>query len=143
MLAIIRPDSWNFPLFLHVLGAAIVTGATAATLLAALAARRRPWLRAAVSRTLLLVVFPSWLLMRVAGQWIDSKEDLDGDPTWLGIGFIVGDAGLLFLLVTAVLAWWAYRHPERRWPGRAVVGLASLYLVALLVAMWAMTAKPD
>jgi hypothetical protein len=27
-LAVIRPDSWNFPLFLHVLGAMILVGAT-------------------------------------------------------------------------------------------------------------------
>jgi hypothetical protein len=140
MLALVRPDSWDFPLFLHVLGAMVLVGAVAATVIAA---GRGTLLRGVAYRTMVFLVLPSWLLMRVAGQWIDSKEDLDGDPAWLGIGFIVGDAGLLFLLVTAVLAWWAYRHPERRWPGRAVVGLASLYLVALLVAMWAMTAKPD
>ena len=140
MLALVRPDSWDFPLFLHVLGAMVLVGAVAATVIAA---GRGTLLRGVAYRTMVFLVLPSWLLMRVAGQWIDSKEDLDGDPAWLGVGFIVGDAGLLFLLVTAVLAWWAYRHPDRRWPGRAVVGLASLYLVALLVAMWAMTAKPD
>jgi hypothetical protein len=140
MLALVRPDSWDFPLFLHVLGAMVLVGAMAATVIAS---GRGTLLRGVAYRTMVFLVLPSWLLMRVAGQWIDSKEDLDGDPAWLGIGFIVGDAGLLFLLVTAVLAWWAYRHPERSWPGRAVVGLASLYLLALLVAMWAMTAKPE
>ena len=35
MLALVRPDSWNFPLFLHVLGAIVLTGATAATLVIA------------------------------------------------------------------------------------------------------------
>ena len=140
MLALVRPDSWNIPLFLHVLGAMILVGAVAAT---AIASGRETLVRGVAYRTMVFLALPSWLLMRLAGQWIDSKEDLDGDPTWLGIGFIVGDAGLLFLLITAVLAWWAYRHPERRWPGRAVVGLASIYLLALLVAMWAMTAKPD
>lgn len=142
MLAIIRPDSWNLPLFLHVLGAATVTGATAATLLAALAARRRPWLRAAVSRTLLLVVFPSWLLMRVTGQWIDSKEDIPGDPGWLGVGFIVGDAGLVLLILTMIFSALSVRRPERQWPLRAVAGLSAIYLAALLVAMFAMSGKP-
>ena len=140
MLALVRPDSWDFPLFLHVLGAMVLVGAMAATVIAS---GGGTLLRGVAYRTMVFLVLPSWLLMRVAGQWIDSKEDVDGDPAWLGIGFIVGDAGLLFLLVTAVLAWWAYRRPERSWPGRAVVGLASLYLLALLVAMWAMTAKPE
>jgi hypothetical protein len=27
MLAAVRPDSWNFPLFVHVLGAMILVGA--------------------------------------------------------------------------------------------------------------------
>ena len=139
MLGLIRPDSWNFPLFLHVLGAMVLVGAVAATVVTA---GRGPRLRGVAFRTTVFLVLPSWLLMRVAGQWIESKENLD-DPAWVGVGFIVGDAGLIVLLVTTGLAWWAYRHPERGWPGRAVTGLASLYLVALLVAMWAMTAKPD
>jgi NADH:ubiquinone oxidoreductase subunit 6 (subunit J) len=142
MLAIVRPDSWNFPLFLHVLGAIVLVGATAATCLLAAGSQRSPWLRRVAFRTLVFVVVPAWLLMRVAGQWIDSKEDISGDPTWLGIGFIVGDLGLVILLVTIGLGWWSVRRPDRAWPGKAVAGLAGLYLVALLVAMFAMSGKP-
>ena len=142
MLAIIRPDSWNFPLFLHVLGAMVVTGATAATFIAAATSRRWPWLRRVVLRTLLLAVIPGWLLMRFAGEWINSKEDIPGDPTWLGIGYIVGDIGLVLLIVTTILSWVSTRKPERSWPVRAVASLAGLYLVALLVAMFAMSGKP-
>jgi NADH:ubiquinone oxidoreductase subunit 6 (subunit J) len=142
MLAIVRPDSWNFPLFLHVLGAAVVTGATAATFIAAIAARRRPWLRKFVARTLVLAVFPSWLLMRVAGQWIETKEDISGDPGWLGVGFLVGDVGLILLIAAMILGAVAARRPERQWPLRAVAGISGLYLVALLVAMFAMSGKP-
>jgi len=29
MLALIRPDSWNFPLFLHILGATLLFGTVA------------------------------------------------------------------------------------------------------------------
>jgi len=97
MLAILRPDSWNFPLFLHVLGAMVVTGATAAAFIGAVASRRWPWLRLVVARTLFLATFPAWLLMRLAGQWIDSKENIPGDPGWLGVGFLVGDAGFVRL----------------------------------------------
>jgi len=142
MLAIVRPDDWNFPLFLHVLGAIVVTGATAAAFACALSARRWPWLRGIVLRTLLLAAFPAWILMRFAGQWIDSKEELTEDPGWLGVGFIVGDAGLVLLIVAAILAAVSSRRPERRWPNGAVAVITGIYLVALLVAMFAMSGKP-
>ncbi len=142
MLAIVRPDSWNFPLFLHVVGAIAVTGATAATFVAALSSQRWPWLRRVAFRTLLAVVIPAWVLMRFSGEWINSKEDVPGDPTWLGIGYMVGDVGLVLLIVTTILSWASTRRTERRWPSQAVAALAGVYLVALLVAMFAMSGKP-
>jgi hypothetical protein len=142
MLAVIRPDNWNFPLFLHVLGAVVLVGAVAATALAAAHSRDSVLLRRITFRTLLILVLPSWVLMRFAGQWIDSREDIPGDPGWLGVGFIVGDAGLIVLLLTLFFGWWSTRKPDRGWPARTVTVLASLYLVALLVAMFAMSGKP-
>ena len=142
MLALVRPDSWDFPLFLHVVGAIVLVGAVAATVVAAASSQRRPWLRPIVLRTVLIIVIPAWILMRLAGQWIDSKEDIQGDPTWLGIGFLVGDVGVVFLLVTAIVSWLGNRWPERRWPGQAVAVIAGIYLAALLVAMFAMSGKP-
>src|SRR4051812_8219634 len=105
MLGILREDSWNLPLFLHVLGAIAVTGATAAVLIAALSSQRRVWLKSLVWRVMLVAVLPAWLLMRVAGQWTESKEDIPGDPGWLGVGFLVGDAGLILLLAATILSW--------------------------------------
>ncbi|MFL5918381.1 MAG: hypothetical protein ACJ74L_05925 [Gaiellaceae bacterium] len=142
MVAIVRPDSWNFPLFLHVLGAMALVGAVAALILLAAASRDRPWLRRIAFRTMLVAVIPAWLLMRVAGQWLDSKEDIPGDPGWLGVGFIVGDAGVLFLLLATIFAWIGARRSDRRWPAQTVAVLAAIYLIALLVAMFAMTGKP-
>jgi NADH:ubiquinone oxidoreductase subunit 6 (subunit J) len=142
MLALVRPDSWNLPLFLHVLGAASLVGAVTATFLLAASSQRWPWLRRVALRTLLFVVIPSWLLMRIAGEWLNSKEDIKGDPTWLGIGYIVGDLGLLILIVVTLVGWWSARHPDRRWPGQTVAALSGLYLIALLVAMFAMSGKP-
>jgi hypothetical protein len=143
MLAIVgRPESWNFPLFLHVLGATAVTGATAAAFVCAVTEPRWPWLRPILARTLLLAVFPAWLLMRLAGQWIDSKEDIPGDPGWLGVGFIVGDAGLVLLIVAMILAAVGVRRPQRMWPIRGVALITGVYFIALLVAMFAMTGKP-
>jgi hypothetical protein len=142
MLAIIRPDSWNFPLFLHVLGAMAVTGATAATFVGALSAQRWPWLRSVVLKTMLAAVIPAWLLMRLGGAWADSRESIGDDSTWLGIGYIVGDAGFVLLIAAAILSWVATRRPERGWPAKAVAGIAGVYFVALLVAMFAMSGKP-
>jgi hypothetical protein len=142
MVAIIRPDNWDFPLFLHVFGAIVLVGSVGATLTLALSSQRWPWVRALTLRTMLAVVIPAWLLMRLPGQWIDSKEDIPGDPTWLGIGFLVGDAGVLFLILMSIFAWLGSRKPDRRWPGQAVVVLAAVYLAALLVAMFAMSGKP-
>jgi hypothetical protein len=140
MLALVRPDSWNFPLFLHVLGAALLVGAIGATVVIAIGA---PALRRVLVRTICFLVLPAWVLMRFAGQWIDSREDIPGDPAWLGVGFIVGDVGLVLLVVTALIAWWGLRRPNRRWPVRAVAVISGLYLIALFIAMWAMTTKPD
>jgi hypothetical protein len=142
MLAIIRPDSWNFPLFLHVLGATAVTGATAATFVAAASSQRLPWLRPIVFRALLAAVIPGWLLMRLGGAWADSRESIGDDSTWLGIGYLVGDAGLVLLLAATILSWIGSRRPERGWPGKAVAAIAGVYFVALLVAMFAMSGKP-
>jgi hypothetical protein len=86
--------------------------------------------------------------MRIAGQWVLGKYPglEDSDPAWLGIGFIVGDLGLLVLVATTILAWFAYRRtrPERPRPVTApiVAGLAGAYLLALAVAMFAMSGKP-
>jgi NADH:ubiquinone oxidoreductase subunit 6 (subunit J) len=140
MVALVRPDSWNLPLFLHVLGATVLVGAIGATVL--IAVRAPAWRRLLV-RTIGFLVLPAWVLMRFAGQWVDSRENVPGDPAWLGVGFIVGDAGLVLLVVMALIAWWGLRRPERRWPVRAVAVISGLYLIALFVAMWAMTTKPD
>jgi hypothetical protein len=150
MVAVVRPDSWNFPLFLHVLGAILTAGGTAAVIVVGFGAlARRPGapeqaqllLRIAF-RTLLFVVIPSFILMRVAAQWIQSKEYPDEAPNWVGVGFFVTEPGLLVLIPLIVVAGIAVR---RRSVGRlatAVPVLASIYLAALAVAWWAMSAKP-
>ena len=149
MLALVRPGSWNLPLFLHLLGAIALVGALiAVTLLVVEALRRaplRPLLLRLALRTHLAVAVPGWVLMRVAGQWLESKED-PGSPTWLSVGFGVADGGAAALVVLAVLLWFAARRPTGSRPpatARIVAVLAPLYLAALAVAVWAMAAKPD
>ena len=142
MLAILRPDSWNLPLFLHVLGATLVTGATAAAFILAVSSRQWPWMRRVLARTLLLATFPAWILMRLAGEWINSRENIPGSPGWLGVGYIVGDGGLVLLVVAMILGAVGVRRPQRNWPVSTVAVLTGVYFVALIVAMVAMTGKP-
>lgn len=146
MLALVRPESWNFPLFLHVLGAMVLAGSTGAVTVLALATRKRQaqgeLLSRLAFRTLIFVVVPSWIVMRVGAQLIVDKEFSGKAPGWVGVGFVVSEPGLILLIALGVLAWVSAR---RGGVGRASVALAVLapvYLAALAVAWWAMSAKP-
>jgi hypothetical protein len=147
MLALVRPDSWNFPLFLHVLGAIFLAGSTGAVTVLALTVRKRHKQGALLSRlafrTLIFIVIPSWIVMRVGAQLIVDKE-FPGDktPGWVDVGLVVSEPGLILLIALGVLAWVSAR---RGGVGRASIALAILapiYLAALAVAWWAMSAKP-
>jgi len=147
MLAAIRPDSWNLPLFLHVLGATLLFGTTATVAIAGFAARARrdhsALLARIVLRTFLLGVIPSWILMRAGAAWIGDKEFPDKTPGWVDFGFIVSEPGAILLIIVGILAWLAAR---KQGVGRAAVAvpvLASIYLVALGIAWFAMSAKPS
>jgi phosphoglycerol transferase MdoB-like AlkP superfamily enzyme len=142
MIAAIRPDSWNFPLFLHVFGAIILFGSTLAAVTLSFAGWRAPTLSRSAFWTLLAGALPSWLLMRAGGQWIYSKEGFSGDndPTWLGIGYLVGDFGLLILLLATGFAFW-WKRSRKLAPARVVAVLSTLYLVMLVVAWLAMSGK--
>jgi cytochrome bd-type quinol oxidase subunit 2 len=147
MLAAIRPDSWNLPLFVHVLGATLLFGTTATVAIAGFAARARrdhsALLARIVLRTFLLGVIPSWILMRAGAAWIGDKEFPDKTPGWVDVGFLVSEPGAILLIIVGILAWLAAR---KQGVGRAAVAvpfLASIYLVALGVAWFAMSAKPS
>ena len=123
-----------------------LVGAILAVLVLAVAAWRHPEvgaLRRAAFRTLLIVAIPAWIVMRVGAEWIYSNEfgSLGADnPTWVGIGFVVADAGLLVLLVTSGFAFW-WSRAGTQLAGRLVGGLTGLYLVLLAVAWLAMSGK--
>ena len=132
------------PLFLHVLGATLLFGALLAVATLAFASIRivqhGPMLRRLAFTVMLAGVWPSYILMRVGAQWVLSHEGLDdNEPGWVGVGFIVSDAGILVLLVLTLLGWLGLRRPRI---GPWFAGLASIYLVALGVAVFAMSAKP-
>jgi hypothetical protein len=148
MLAVIRPDSWNLPLFLHVLGAITLFGSTATIAIAGFAGSHRTeharLLSRLVLRTWLLVVVPSWILMRVAAEWILGKEYPDGakTPGWVDVGFTVSEGGAILLLVLGILAWLSARREGAGRVGAAVPWFAALYVFALGIAMFAMSGKP-
>jgi uncharacterized membrane protein len=156
MLAAIRPTGWDFPLFLHVLGAMILVGGlVVAVSMQLLAWRRRdPADAAAFSRgafwALLTVALPGWIVMRAGGEWIRSREGWTGenDPSWLGFGYFAADVGVLLLLVTVLLAGLGVRQLRRSGGGASILArvatpLATILLILYLVAVWAMTTKPD
>jgi hypothetical protein len=146
-LAIQQPPSGNLPLFLHVLGATLTFGAIAAIVILALASQRKQgdrtlWLRRVSFRVGILVLLPAWILMRVGAQWIDDKEYPNGhEPGWVGVGFLVSDVGAIVVLTLLVLGWFARRRADSR-AAAVVPWLAALYAAALVVAWFAMSAKP-
>jgi hypothetical protein len=126
-----------------VLGAMTLAGAIATVTVLAVAGlrpARRSLLAPLSFRVLLALAIPAWVLMRGAGQWIDAKEDIQGDPGWLAVGSMIGDVGLVLLLVTTLVAWRGARGAG--WAVRTVAVLAPIYLLLLAVAWWAMSAKP-
>jgi ABC-type maltose transport system permease subunit len=149
-LATIRPDSWNFPLFVHVLGAMILVGGllTGASSLAFARGDAR-FLRLGY-RSLLAVALPGWILMRVGAEWIASREGWTKkgapSPTWLDIGVILADAGGLILLVSLIVGGFGVRR-MRAGKGagllKATLVLSIVLLGAYLVAVWAMAGKPS
>lgn len=149
-LATVRPHGWDFPLFLHVLGAMILVGGLlAAAACLGLARGDARFLRLGY-RSLLAVALPGWLLMRICAEWIASKEGWDAKgvptPTWLGIGFVLADAGGFILLVSLVVGGIGVRR-LRTGRGtallRTTLALSVLLLGVYVVAVWAMAGKPS
>jgi hypothetical protein len=148
-LAAIRPDSWNFPLLVHVLGAMILVGGVLSATAALVLARGNARLLRLGYRSLLAVGLPGYILMRVGAEWMYSKEGLDklpDDPTWVGIGYITADAGALLLLIALIAGGFGVRR-LRTGKGGALLnvsmGISILLLAAYVVAIWAMSAKPS
>ena len=150
VLAIIRPDSWFFPLFLHIAGSMVLVGALTLSCVYLISSWRSG--SAALIRTAYMSLFyaalPGYIVFRVGAEWIADKEGLtDSDLTWIGIGYGVSDIGALLLIIALVIGGLSVRRMNRGGApspiaARIVTGIVSLVLVAYLVAVWAMTAKP-
>jgi hypothetical protein len=153
LLSAIRPDDWNLPLFLHVLGAMTLVGSLGLVVVSLVSARggdSAAALRLGY-RTLLLGVIPGWIVMRVTAQWIADKEgwnDVDEPPAWIDIGFVTSEPTLLLLIAATICAGIAARRAREGGRGFGGLNTAALVLVAIslaayVLAIWAMSTKPN
>jgi hypothetical protein len=155
VLAAIRPDDWNLPLLVHVLGAALLVGGLLAAVVAQfLGWRRQPSADAAAYariafRALLFVAFPAWWIMRIGAEWIYSKgwDDVKPTPDWIDVGYITAEGGGLLLLISIILAGLGARRLARGGGEtstllRVSTVLVTVLLVGYVVAVWAMSGKP-
>jgi hypothetical protein len=146
-----RSDAINIALLVHVVGAMILVGGLVTAAAAALVGWRDESvsLRSFSYKTLLLIAFPGYIVMRIGAQWVEAKEhldDLDNDPAWLGIGYITADGGGLLLLIALILGGIGLRK-SRSGGGGGLLKASSIiatFLVAVyVVTVWAMGAKPS
>jgi hypothetical protein len=150
VLALIRPDSWFLPLFLHIAGAMVLVGALTLSCVYLIVSWRSG--SAALIRTAYMSLFyaalPGFIVFRIGAEWIVDKENLsDADLSWIDIGYMVSDTGALLLIISLIIGGVSVRRMNRGGTpspiaARIVTGLVSLTLIAYLVAVWAMTTKP-
>ena len=114
---LIRPDSWNFPLFVHVAGAMVVTAAVVVAVASlVLAWRADGEERAAITRfgfrTLLYAGIPAYLVMRIGAEWVVSRENISSDnpPGWVDIGRSTADLGGALILIATLLTGFGVRR---------------------------------
>lgn len=151
LLAVTRPTEWNFPLFVHVLGAMVLVGGLVAGASSIAFARGDTRLLRLGYWTLLLVALPGYVVMRVGAEWLYMKEgwdDLPDDqvPAWLDIGYIVADAGAVLTLIALIVGGIGVRRlRDGKGQGllKAAMIISLLVLAAAVVAIWAMSGKPD
>lgn len=146
-LAAIRPDEWNLPLFVHVLGAIVLVGGVMSAAGALGYARGNVALLRTGYFSLLAVALPGWLVMRIGAQWIYEEEGFVAgeEPTWMAIGWFAADPGGALLLVALVAGGIGVRR-LRTGGGSALLRTTLVISVVLLAAytasIWAMSAKP-
>jgi hypothetical protein len=151
VLAIVRPDAWNWALLVHVAGAMILVGGVLTAGTASLMMRGDPTgtLARFSYRTLLIVGLPGLIIMRAGAAWIYDKEGWtgDNDPTWLGIGFAAGDIGAVLFIIALIVGGIGLRRMRRGTGGEGLVRtsgvIALILLVVYVITVWAMAGKPD
>jgi len=150
-LAVVRPDSWNWELYIHIGGAMLLVASLVVASYAIRIARRRGDQPAALFafRVLWRATLPAFIVMRVGAQLIVDKENLgDSKDSWIGIGFGASDFGGLLLIVGLILTGLMARRTKKgesvsdAVPLRVASAITGLLVLAYVVAIWAMTTKP-
>ncbi len=151
ILAATRDRSWEASLFLHVAGAMLLVGGlfvVSASLIYAWRAKEdadENALRRFAYLTLFFVVLPAFFAMRIGAEWVLSASPYTSDQNFVGIGFMISDAGFLVLIISLILAGFGIRSMRTgggRVGARVVTLLSVALLIAYVVAIWAMTTKP-
>jgi hypothetical protein len=148
-----RPASGaDLPLFTHIFGAMLLTGALFLSAVSLIVAWRggRPALTKLGFMSLFYGAIPGWIMMRAGAAWIANKEGLDNGKvnlSWIDIGNTTADLGFVLLIVSTVIGGIVVRRINRNADGsgvstRVATVLVSLLVVAYFVTVWAMTTKP-
>ena len=165
-----RPTDWNFPLFIHVLGAMILVGGVLTGTSALAFARGNVRQLRLGYWSLLLVGLPGLVLMRIGAAFMWHKHNEDhsflwaviphrDDVTWIKIGGTVADFGGGLLVLALILGWFGLRRLDggqsdlltkvpvlSKMSGERLLKVTMLISIALLagyvVAIWAMAGKP-
>ena len=150
VLAALRTE--GVPLFIHILAAMVLVGALllAGVVLAGVWRDGSAERTRIAFRTLLIAVIPAWLVTRVFAQVVADKDayEADEEATWMTIGFISTEPGLLLLIGATVAAGVGSRRALREGgpvgSSRRVAGVLVWISVAMyVVTIWAMTTKPE
>ena len=133
--------AYELSLFTHIIGAMVLIGAL---LLAAtsLAPSRDGSVRLGF-RALLWAALPSYVVMRGAAQWVLDESGADEEESWIAIGFITSELGLLLMIVATVCAGLSVRRGGRPGLTRAAFLISAFLIVMYVVTIWAMTTKPS
>lgn len=171
ILADIRPDSWNFPLLIHIVGATVLVGGVLTCATALRAAGDSLRLHRLGYGALLYVALPGLIVMRIGAALIWHKHNPNhsflwavfphtGDVTWIKIGGTVADFGGGLLVLALILGWFGLKRMEgatgdflakfpvvSKMTGATLLRYTMLISIVLLVgyvlAVWAMAGKPD
>ena len=145
ILAAMRPDRLDLPLFVHVAGAMALVGAaaTAAAIAFTSGTDAADWSRRLSFRLALVATLPAYIAMRAGAEWIRTAEfgDATAGAGWMDLGYVTADGGLVLLVVATVLVWLSARRRSARLAATAAV-LLTIAVVGWVIAAWAMTAKP-
>jgi hypothetical protein len=150
ILATMRPNDVDVALVVHVFGAMVLVGGLFTTLSAAALGWRGDLAALRLSYwALLAVALPGWLVMRIGAQWVYATanwDEVDPEPAWLGIGWVTADVGLPLFVIALILGGIGLRRTRTGGGSgllKASALIAALLLIAYLIAVWAMSGKPD